>query len=182
MGCDSYVDGVINTTLDHVSIPSFTGHGLRPAAAASWSPSLRHVSIPSFTGHGLRRGEHRELGSPRAHFVSIPSFTGHGLRPFNRSFQRACPARQFQSPPSRGMGCDFFFLVVVLSVTAWFQSPPSRGMGCDTRSLRPRWSERFRVSIPSFTGHGLRLSTAYVAGDNGPIEFQSPPSRGMGCD
>ncbi len=193
-----------------VSIPSFAGHGLRPSSHGRRPQQQSLVSIPSFAGHGLRLFSFLREARARRFAVSIPSFAGHGLRLDTTEGRMAQALGKFQSPPSRGMGCDPRPLAPTASRVrttsfnpllrgAWaatsrtahkmrallagpFQSPPSRGMGCDHHHTPPFRSPPCAVSIPSFAGHGLRLAGEIMDAFALVLMFQSPPSRGMGCD
>ncbi len=145
--------------------------------------------------------------APRMKTVSIPSFAGHGLRPRVRIRWVHVAQREFQSPPSRGMGCDSADDVTIREaggvsipsfaghglrraafvasswLNAMFQSPPSRGMGCDPGGPQRMKGENHARFNPLL--RGAWAATIAVAGWVLPPEdasFQSPPSRGMGCD
>ncbi len=116
--------------------------------------------------------------------VSIPSFAGHGLRARRTPSGRPPGRRVFQSPPSRGMGCENDAVWASFGEESWeFQSPPSRGMGCESsaaasrRPAAPCWFQS-----PPSRGMGCESDAWAWAPPRLAAAFQSPPSRGMGCE
>ncbi len=167
-----------------VSIPSFAGHGLRDDAVwASFGEEHWDVSIPSFAGHGLRV----------AGWVLPPNDAVWGFNPLLRgawaarsrttAWETSSSTSSF-NPLLRGAWAASYEVDLVgYSLVFKFQSPPSRGMGCESGTRAPcRAPWNISVSIPSFAGHGLRVWCITWGDERGALEFQSPPSRGMGCE
>ncbi len=108
-----------------------------------FNPLLRGAWAASVGPRWGRRGHTRT--------VSIPSFAEHGLRGTRKRLH-------------------------VLGWTDMFQSPPSRGMGCENGSAYDLVSNSFWVSIPSFAGHGLRGRPSVRSLETGESRAKTPTS------